>query len=146
MTRLIKDWLRDEYGASAAELALVMTPLMLLLFGIIHLCLLAYSAMQLNYAAEATARCVVTSATSAYASSPCYTSALATSYFTNLYRGATASPTLTLCGGAFSNCSTSTYGCNNTNYQVVATANYVIQAVFLNKTVGLTAKACFPHT
>ena len=148
MTRLLNDWLRDEEGASAVEFALLLTPLILLLFGVVHLCLLAYTAMQLNYATEATARCIVTSNASGYASSPCSTSSLATSYFGGLYHGVSASPTLTFCGGTFSSCSGSSYTCtgSSSNFQVVATANYNINAGIASKAVGLTSKACFPHS
>jgi Flp pilus assembly protein TadG len=148
MIRALSNWAADETGASAAEMALLVTPIVLLMFGIVHLFLMLYSAMQLNFATEATARCIVTSSTSANSSSPCYTSTLANSYFASMYRGVTQAPTVTLCGGTFSNCSTSTYACTSTtgNYQVTATANYVINAGVASKTVGLSAKACFPHT
>jgi Flp pilus assembly protein TadG len=148
MIRALSDWAADETGASAVEMGLLLTPIILLLFGIVHLCLMLYSATQLNFATEATARCIVTSATSAYSSSPCYTSTLANRYFTSMYRGVTVAPTVTLCGGTFANCVTSSYACTSstTNYQVTATANYVINAGVASKTVPLSAKACFPHT
>jgi Flp pilus assembly protein TadG len=149
MTRGIRTWLIDESGASAAELGLLLTPLVLLIFGVVHLCLMTYSAMQLNYATESTARCIVTSAASSYTSAPCYTSTLAGNYFTALYRGITPAPTVTLCGGTFSNCGTAAYSCTgtaaSTGYQVVATANYRINAGIVSKTVALSSKACFPH-
>ncbi|MGZ3274213.1 MAG: TadE/TadG family type IV pilus assembly protein [Caulobacteraceae bacterium] len=146
----MRTWLGDETGASAAELALLLTPLTLMIFGTVHLCLMTFSAMQLNYAVEATARCIVTSAASAYSGSPCYTSAGTDNYFTALYRGITPAPTVTYCNGTgFSNCMNSTYACTgtaaSTNYQVVATANYRISAGIVTQTVPLQAKACFPH-
>jgi Flp pilus assembly protein TadG len=137
----LKSWLVDERGASAAEFALLLTPMVLLLFGIVHLCLLVYSAMQLNYAAEATARCMVTSVNLANSSAICDDSSssttLATSYFNSLYHGITATPTLALDEAPT---------CTSSTYQVVATANYKINAFFLTRTVPLTAKACFPHS
>jgi len=150
MMRAISTWLSDESGASAAELGLLLTPMTLLIFGIVHLCLMTFSAMQLNYAVEATARCIVTSAASAYTASPCYTSTATDTYFTALYKGITPAPAVTYCNGTgFSNCMTSAYACTGTasatNYQVTATANYKINAGIASKTVTLQAKACFPH-
>jgi Flp pilus assembly protein TadG len=148
MTIAIRTWLEDERGASAVEVALLLTPLTLLVFGVVHLCLMMYSAQQLNFATEATARCVVTSASSNYASAPCWTSTAATSYFRTLYKGITATPSLTFCSGTYSDCTISAYACTGStgNYQVTATVNYVINAGIASKTVPLTAKACFPHT
>jgi Flp pilus assembly protein TadG len=138
-----KAWLSDEGGASAVEFALVLTPMVLLLFGVMHLCLLVYSAVQLNYAAEATARCLVTSANSTSSSATCATTTAAQTYFKALYHGTTATPTFVTMD--------ETQTCNTAStldsaYQVVATANYVINAGVASKTVALTARACFPHT
>jgi Flp pilus assembly protein TadG len=145
----LKDWVRDERGASAAEFGLLLTPLTLLLFGVMHLCLFMYSSMQLDYAAEATARCMVTaanaSANGGYADT-CYNatgSPSATTYFNGLYHGFTTTPSLVQLDETV-NCQTQ--GTVNTDYQVVATANYQINAFFFEKTVTLTAKACFPHS
>ena len=139
MTTLLSSWIKARRGTATAEFALVLTPFLLLLFGVIHLSLLSYAAMQLNWAAEATARCMVVAQNSGYASASCATNATATSYFDALYHGPTGTPTLTTLD--------ETQICDSAaNYQVVATTNYVINAVFFNKTVALTAKACFPHT
>jgi Flp pilus assembly protein TadG len=146
MRRALIAWLRDERGASAVEFALVLGPFLLLIFGIIHLCLMMYSAQQLNFAAEATARCMVTAQASGYLSAPCYYDTTATppdtsavqTYFKAMYHGPTATPTFTTLDEKQT--------CNSSSdYQVVASANYVINAAFFTKTVPLTAKACFPH-
>lgn len=143
MIRLVFKWLRDEDGASAAEFAMVLAPLLALLFGIIHLSLMMYSAQQLNFAAEATARCLVVSQNANTSSSQCPTTTAATTYFQALYKGPTAAPSLAQLDES-PKCNTNSG--TNTDYQVVATTNYVINAGFFSKTVPLTAKACFPHT
>lgn len=149
MTKTIEDWLRDERGASAVELALLLVPLVLLLFGIMHLFLLSYSAMQLNYAAESTARCMVTAANANANGGYVGTcknatgSPSATTYFDGIYHGVTATPTLAQLDETVT-CQTN--GTVNTDYQVVATAPYRINAFSVAWTVTLTAKACFPHS
>jgi Flp pilus assembly protein TadG len=138
MMRCSKDWLRSEGGASAAEFALIVPAFVLLIFGIIHMSLMLYSAQQLNYAAEATARCLVVSTNSGYASASCRDNTSATSYFKTMYHGPTATFTLSTLDET-QTCATAG------TYQVVATTNYIIRAGFLRKSVPLTAKACFPH-
>jgi Flp pilus assembly protein TadG len=131
-------WVRTEAGSSAVEFALLLFPVTLLIFGIIHVSLLMYTIQQLNFATEATARCMVTSQASGYSSSTCYSTTNATNYFKVLYRGVTSTPTLSTLDW--------TQTCNSANnYQVVATANYKIRAVLVRWDVPLEAKACFPH-
>jgi Flp pilus assembly protein TadG len=144
----VLNWLRKEQGSSVVEFALCLAPFLLLLFGIIQLCLVTYSAEQLNYAAETTARCMVVAQASGYTSAPCYyntstsnTTAVQT-YFLGHYGGTTAQPAFDQLDETV-NCQGSTG--TKTDYQVVAHANYVINAAFFTKTVQLTARACFPH-
>ena len=143
MMRWLHFWLRREDGASAVEFALLLTPIVLLLFGIVHLCLLTYTAMQLNYASEATARCMVTSATSAYSGATCANNTAAKSYFSALYHGVSASPTWVNIDETQTCNTTSTA---DTAYQVVTTASYQVNALLASKTVTLKARACFPHS
>lgn len=146
MRKLLSAWCWGERGASAAEFALILPALALLIFGVIHMGLMMYSAQQLNFAAEATARCMVVAANSGYSSATCYNTTgtnSATTYFNALYKGPTAP-------ASFSQLSESptcaTNAGTDSDYQVVATANYVINAGFFSKTVPLTARACFPHS
>jgi Flp pilus assembly protein TadG len=142
MTR-IKTWLVDRTGASAAELALLLTPLVLLLFGIVHLSLMVYSAQQLNYAAEATARCLVMASNSGSTSATCATNALAKSYFAANYHGVTSNLTWDNIDES-QTCDTSTVA--DTNSQVAVQADYTINALLVHKAITLKARACFPHT
>jgi len=125
-----RDWLRDERGATAAEFALLVGPMFLLLFGLIHGCLLLYSINKLNFATEAAARCAATSANSGYSGAACSDSTKTQTYFADMYKGATATPVLT----------------QGTGPQYCMTANgvdYVITAPFLRLTVPLASTACF---
>jgi Flp pilus assembly protein TadG len=143
MRVLVTTWWKDERGAAAAELALLAVPLALLMFAIIHLSLITYSAVRLNFATEATARCIVVTSnatTAGMTTPPCSGTTADLSYLQAMYSGPTAAPTFA------TGYPDTTQTCNVAgSYQVVAQVNYVINAVFINRTVPLTAKACFPH-
>ena len=143
MIAKIRSWLPRESGASAAELALLLVPLTLLLFGVVHLCLLTYSANQLNYAAEATARCLVTASNSGSASANCSTPTSARTYFNAMYRGVTSGLTWDNLDET-QTCNTSTV--LDTNSQVAVHATYTINAGIVSQAVTLKARACFPHS
>jgi|WetSurMetagenome_2_1015567.scaffolds.fasta_scaffold91923_2 Flp pilus assembly protein TadG len=137
---------REERGAAAAEFAMVLPVFLVLMFGAIHLCLMMYAVQQLDFATEATARCMVVAQGSGYSSATCYTNTgtnSATAYFDAHYLGPTATPTLSQLDET-QTCNASTT--KDTDYQVVATVNYNINAVFFTKSVPLKARACFPHT
>lgn len=144
MTRKHRLWRLNEDGSSAVELALVLPLVILVIFGIVHMSLLMYSAQQLTSAAEATARCMVVARNSGYTGSTCYDytntgTGTAKTYFYNVYHGPTAQPTFVTFDETV-NCQTSGV------YQIITNADYVINAGFFKKTVQITAKACFPHT
>lgn len=142
MTKLIDRWRRDQGGASAAEMGLLLVPLTLLIFGIFHLCLMTWAQNQLNFAAEATARCMVVASnaqTASVTAPACTTSTTRLSYLQARYNGATAAPTFATGYPVLQQCNASG------NYQVVAQTNYVMNMGFLNLTVPLTAKACFAY-
>jgi Flp pilus assembly protein TadG len=136
-----RDWARRERGSAAAELALMLVPVTLFLFGIVNLCLMAYAQNQLNFAAEATARCMVVAnnATTAGVTAPaCTSTSTDLAYLKGFYKGPTADPT-------FETGSPVLQKCTSGNYQVIANANYVINAAWVSWTVPLKAKACFAY-
>jgi Flp pilus assembly protein TadG len=120
------DYCRDQQGGGAAEFAVVVLVFSALIFAIIHLCLMFYSNQNLQFAAEGAARCA-----SVMSSSTCNSSGAIQSYASGLYTGPNISPTFTY----------STAGCGHT---VSATANYTLNAVFVQTSVPLSATACFP--
>jgi Flp pilus assembly protein TadG len=143
MMRRALTWLRQEDGSSAVEFALLLIPSVLLIFGIIHVSLLMYTIQQLNFATEATARCMVTATSSKYSSQTCYTDASAKSYFQALYKGPTAAPSYVQFDRT-QTCATTPSG--DTTYQVITSTTYTVKAAFISLPVSLRAKACFPHT
>jgi Flp pilus assembly protein TadG len=143
MKTFVCEWARHERGSAAAELALMLVPVILLLFGIVNLCLMAYAQNQLNFAAEATARCMVVAGNASSAGvtqPPCTSTATDLAYLQAFYKGPTAAPTFQ------TGYPDATQKCNSsTSYQVQAQTNYVINAAFVSWTVPLTAKACFAY-
>jgi Flp pilus assembly protein TadG len=142
MTALVTNWWKSERGAAASELALLLVPLSLLVFGIVHLCLITYASVRLNFATEATARCIVVTSNATaggITAPPCSGTNADLSYLQAMYAGPTALPTFV------SGYPDVTQKCTTAgSYQVQAQVNYVINALFISRTVPLVAKACFP--
>jgi Flp pilus assembly protein TadG len=114
---------RSERGAVAAEFALILAALIVLILGTINAALMIYSTATLHYAAESAARCATVSpsvCTSGYISTFPYAGvAMATR------------PTFVL----------SSQPCGN---QVIATATYAFSTGLVTVPVTITAKACRP--
>lgn len=123
----------DERGSTVAEFALLLPAFLLVVLGIMHLCLMMFASSQLDAATEYTARCRVTSTSSNYASSPCWTDALAKQKFYAIYHGPTAQPVVTIDTPASPAC----------GLRVLATTTYNINAAFFRQAVPLSATACF---
>jgi Flp pilus assembly protein TadG len=143
MRALILAWWKDERGAAAAELGLLLVPMVMLLFGIVHLCLMTYAGLRLNYAAEDTARCMVVTANATTAGTtapPCSSTSADLSYLQAVYAGPTAPPFFTATPDPTVKCTAAGQA------QVQVQANYVINTVLVNKTIALTAQACYPHS
>ena len=123
----IAKYLSDQAGAGAAEFAIVVIPFLALVLGIVWLSMAYYGNNQLQYAAEAAARCASVQSWS----TSCDTSGHITAYALSQYSGPGAAPTF----------SYSATGCGHT---VTGTATMPIHAVLLNTSIGLSASACFP--
>jgi Flp pilus assembly protein TadG len=124
MNRFGRYW-RDEFGGGAAEFAIVLFPFVVLIFAIIHLCLLYYANQTLQFAAEAAARCYSVDSVN------CSTTGAVQTYAAGRYTGPNITPTFV---------ATAT-GCGHT---VNANGTYQLNAVVKNISVPLTATACFP--
>ena len=122
----------DERGGSAAELVLIMIPLIGLTLGTINLAMMIYTVANLHYATQEAARCATVRPT------VCADSTTLATYALKNYAGLTASPTFTLVVEP----KTATV-CPNGNY-VTATANYHFVTGFTTTTIPLTANACYP--
>jgi Flp pilus assembly protein TadG len=127
--RAIVRFVTDRSGATAAEFALILAPLILLTLGTINLCAMMYTASTLHYAAENTARWASIKATANAGVAPL--GPAVQTYGASIYKGATASVTFTR----------SNAGCGNT---VVATANYNFTTGLTSSVVPLSASACYP--
>lgn len=127
----------DERGGSAAELALIMVPLILLTLGAINMAMMLYTMSSLHYAVEEAARCATVRPTIC----PSGTGANATAFTTQArknYGGLTASPTFVLAVKA----PNATY-CPNGNF-VTGTATYNFVTGLTTTAIPLTANACYP--
>ena len=118
-------FLREERGSGAAEFTLVFIPFAAMVFGIIHLGLLFYANQSLQFAAEMAARCFSVDANT------CPTTGSVQTYAAGKYKG----PNI---GASFVASKT---GCGHT---VAGSGNYTFNAVFVRRSVPLTATACFP--
>lgn len=123
----------DERGGSAAELVLIMIPLVLLTLGAINMAMMLYTMSSLHYATEEAARCATVRSTSV-----CADQTSMRTYALKNYGGLTAAPTFTLVQRP----STSTY-CPNGNF-VTATATYNFVTGITSTAIPLTANACYP--
>ena len=121
----------DERGGSAAELVLIMIPLIALTLGSINLAMMIYTVANLHYATEEAARCATVRPT------VCSSSSTLTTYALKNYGGLTAAPTFTLTQPI----ATAT-ACPNGNY-VTATATYNFVTGFTTTAIPLTANACY---
>jgi len=122
----------DEAGGSAAELVLIMIPLIALTLGTINLAMMIYTVANLHYATQEAARCATVKPT------VCADSTTLTTYALKNYGGLTASPTFTLVVEP-----KTAAVCPNGNY-VTATANYHFVTGFTTTTIPITANACYP--
>jgi Flp pilus assembly protein TadG len=127
MSRLTGYW-REELG-SAAEFALVLIPFSMLIFMILHLGLMFYANENLQYAAEAAARCYSVDSTN------CGTTANAAGYASARYKG----PNI---GASFLASYTALpAGCG---HKVTGTGTYQVDALLVHRSVTLRAASCFP--
>jgi len=119
---------REELG-HAAEFAIVLIPFTMLIFMIVHLGLMFYANENLQYAAEAAARCYSVDSTN------CGSVTAAQNYALARYKG----PNI---GAAFvaSNVALPT-GCG---HKVTGTGTYQVDAVLVHRAVTLRAASCFP--
>jgi len=124
MRRFSRYW-TDESGSGAAEFAIVLLPFVVLIFAIIHLCLMFYANQTLQFATEAAARCYSVDSIN------CSTTGAVQLYAAGRYKGPNITPTFA---------ATAT-GCGHT---VNGSGSYQLNAVVVNVSVPLTATACFP--
>jgi Flp pilus assembly protein TadG len=117
-------FLACDQGATAVEFALVAPAFLALVLGGLSLCVLLYSNVSLQDAAEQGARCFSVD------TSTCGSASAAQTYAKGFYYGVGA-PTFTA----------STPACG---HQVAATVTLELAAVLTNLSVPLTASACFP--
>jgi len=122
----------DEAGGSAAELVLIMIPLVALTLGTINLAMMIYTVASLHYATEEAARCATVRPT------VCADTATLTTYALTNYGGLTAAPTFNLTVEP----KIATV-CPNGNY-VTATATYNFVTGLTTTAIPLTANACYP--
>ena len=120
---------RDQNGATAAEFALVLAPLILLTLGTINLGMMMYTVSTLHFAVESTARWASIVATTT-GTAP--TSTAIQAHAVAVYKGPTLSVTFVRDGAA---------ACGNT---IRGTANYNFTTGLTSSVVPLSASACYP--
>ena len=125
MMRTLKRLLRNDEGAAAVEFAIYSTAFFAMLFGGIYASILGYTSSSLHAAVESAARCRAMGTTCTDATT---TENFAAAKFHNL-TGNTATFTAT------------SPACGN---QVTATMNYDLKFIIAQRTVALSAAACFP--
>lgn len=121
--------LRDRRGATAAEFALILAPLILLTLGTINLCGMLYTVSTLHFAVENTARWT-SIATTTNGGTPPGGSAIQ-AHGEGAYKGFTA-VTFTQDGTA---------ACGS---KITGTANYNFTTGLTSSVVPLSASACYP--
>jgi Flp pilus assembly protein TadG len=128
----------DQGGSSAAEFALLIPMVVMLVLGMLHLSLALYTAVNLHYAVEATARCLSVSANNpSTATTLCPNAAQVQAYGQSRYKGFyNISPQFTVVSPAVT--------CTNGN-QVSGTGTYTIALGLLTVPIPITANACFPY-
>jgi len=127
MSRRFPSAIRDQSGASAAEFALILAPLIMLTLGSINLAAMVYTSSALHYAVENTARWTAIKATGGAMPSSTALQARGAS----VYRGATTNVTFT---GVQAACGIKITGVANYNFTTGLTSN----------TVPMSATACYP--
>lgn len=143
MRRQLNAFHSQDSGSSAAEFALVIPAVALLVMAIFHLSFVAYAASTLHWTVEQAARCAVISmnystAPVGDASAGCQTKALTKSYAASLYNG----PYLGISTSSFT--VTEDSGCGGR--KVAGSGTYSIRTGFVNINVPVSAQACFPTT
>lgn len=135
--RKIHQVLIDDRGSSAAEFALTLPILLLLLIGIINLTSMLYAGSTLNFATEAAARCAGT--TLAGKAGPCATPTATQDYAASMYKGPAISPVFVATEETDASSATKCVG-----RMVVATATYRVNFGVFGRDVSLRAQSCFP--
>lgn len=121
--------LGDERGATAAEFALILAPLIMLTLGVINTGLMVYTVSTLHFAAEDTAR---------WASIQTTTSGTAPGASTiqtqgaSVYKGPT--PVVTFTANSAAAC----------GFQITGTTTYNVSTGLTSSPVTLSATACYP--
>jgi Flp pilus assembly protein TadG len=130
----ISAYRRDQRGAAAVEFALVIPLFVALTFGVIHMSMVVYAAVNLHDATEYTARCLAVSANTTGGTCPSTSAANVQAYGAGRYTGPNISPTFTIISGT----------CTGTVQQVQGTGTYQVVLGLVNLPITITAKACFP--
>jgi Flp pilus assembly protein TadG len=120
---------QDNRAATAAEFALVLPIMVMLILGMFNVSIVTFTAANLHFATENTARWAAIQATAATGTLP---SAMATSaHGTSVYHGDTSTANFQAikqpCG-----------------VQVTGTANFLFTTGLTSNTIPLTAVACYP--
>jgi Flp pilus assembly protein TadG len=136
-------YLRDDHGASTAEFVLVLPIVLLIIFGMLHFGMLLYTAAQLHWTVEDSARCATVRLNCRVGgvSSGAVTSATVTAYAAGRYKGLTPATFTYAATGA---CSKNTSSGANNGKLVTGTASYNFNVGVFRRTVPLSATACFP--
>lgn len=122
-------FLRDRGGASAAEFALILAPLIMLTLGSINAAVMVYTASALHFAVEKTARWTAIQTTVGGGVAP-GASAIQT-FGESVYQGATPSVTFTATAP----------GCGS---RIAGSAPYNFTTGLTSNVVSITASACYP--
>lgn len=123
----------NQSGSAAAEFGLLLPALLILAFGIFHLCYAVYAASNLHWAVEQSARCAAMSQQNTGLS--CGTGqSETTTYAQGLYSG----PKLNSL--TFASADDTADGCR----KVSGSGSYHIPLGFLSVDVPMSAKACYP--
>lgn len=117
---------RDRSGAGAAEFALVLPLVLMVIVGGIHLCLVSYTLAGLHYATEAAARCASLDSTN------CGTSAGVDTYAKSRFINASGQPV------SFA------LGTDNCGYAVMGSVTYKLNIGIKTLDLPLQAKSCAP--
>jgi Flp pilus assembly protein TadG len=147
MMRRLRRFGRAEGGAAALEFAMVLGPLLLLVFGVFEFGRLLWVREALQETATAGARCMGMSASSCAASGS-YNSSNTTTYLENMSNG--WGVTLTASNIALNNNATCA-GVSTSNGFSSVTITYTFQSIVptfissLNGGKSLTSTACFPN-
>jgi Flp pilus assembly protein TadG len=123
--RLRPSIIRDDRGVSAVEFAMISPAFFALTLGMVNLSLMMFTQSNLHYATQSAARCASVQTTVCTDSTAIRARAAAD------YHGPDLGPVFTYAATA----------CGN---QVSGSVTYVLNAVFYQFTVPLSATACFP--